>query len=123
MTILPYIDTGRLILTQTTDGVSHVKRGIESAANVMTDEAVDITSVDLAARSDNVARSSSICGRTSSNGLQSAVVVASVCEKDVEKSSTVNVVQSVDFSVDTFPLHPNKDGISCWINTGMQVMC
>ena len=122
MTILPYIDTGRLILTQTTDGVSHVKRGIESAANVMTDEAVDITSVDLAARSDNVARAPSNCESTSSNGLQSAEVVASVYAEDVEKNSTVNVVQSVD-SVDTFPLHLNKDGTSCWINTGMQAMC
>ena len=118
-----HVGFGNKLNIETIVGVSHVERGIVSAANVMTGEAVVITSANFAARSDNVSRAPSNCGSTSSNGLQSARVVASVNVEDVEKSSTVNVVQSVDFSVDTFPLHPNKDGTSCWINTGMQVMC
>jgi hypothetical protein len=118
-----HVSFGNKLNIETIVGVSHVERGIVSAANVMTGEAVVITSANFAARSDNVSRAPSNCGSTSSNGLQSARVVASVYVEDVEKSSTVNVVQSVDFSVDTFPLHPNKDGTSCWINTGMQVMC
>ncbi len=67
------------------------------------------------------------CGSSSNtspnNGLLTAPVVVSAPEEGPNESSNVHVVQSVDFSADTFPLHPNNDNTSCWINTGMQVIC
>jgi hypothetical protein len=79
------------------------------------------------ASANNVVSSSSNCGSSSNTSpnkvLQSAAVVVSAPEEGRIESSTVHVVQSEEFSVAMFPLHPNNDNTSCWINTGMQVIC